>query len=506
MRILAHRRSWSGVHTDHLATRERTDPRWPVRQWWRDVGLLALAAALVRIPALLAPTNLGYDDGGYGLAAIAMRQGFAPYRDVFSPQGPLFLPLVRIADVAGFETLAAPRLLSVVAGAVVTVAVYAAAREVMDHGRALLAGALTATSGVLLWTTGPLTGDGPAAAFAVSAIAVSLAYRRAPSTAKAVAIALLAGGAISVKHLLVAPAVLVAWLVVASRRRVLDAMLVPVGALAVLLVAAAPWGYTNVYRDAVQYHLDKTGRRKPVQNASKLVTTFLRRDLPLLAIGGLGLVAGLRPRDQNRAGIAPEEHGRLARLLAGTRVLWWWAGLVTAMLLLQDPMFRNHLAALVPPLALLVARYRPSWRAVAVAAVLTMPFQVLQLQRLYIPRHYRGDAARVVARLEALPAGAWVLSDEPGLVWRSGKATDPFFVDPSVLRIHSGIPELAITQDRVLRAARNPRVCAVVAWSRGRFGSFADLPARLEVLGYEQVAELGPRRGMWLRPGCRPRP
>lgn len=503
MRILAHRPSWSGVHSDHLATRDRTGRR-RIGQWWRDAGLLALGALVLRIPALLAPTNLGYDDGGYGLAAVAMRQGFAPYRDIFSPQGPLFLPLVRLADLAGFETLAAPRLLSVIAGAVVTVAVYAAARELMDRGRALLAGALTATSGALLWTTGPLTGDGPAAAFAVVAVAVALAYRRAPSTAKAVAIALLVGGAISVKNLLVAPAVLLAWCLVASRRRVLDAVVVPVGALAVLLVAAAPWGYTDVYRDAVQYHLDKTGRRKPVQNASKLVTTFVRRDLPLLAIGLLGLGAGLRHRERLRTEAVPEDRGRLARILAGSRVLWWWVGLVTAVLVLQDPMFRNHLAALVPPLALLVARYRPSWRAVAIATVVTVPFQVLQLQRLYLPRDYAGDAARVVARLHALPPGAWALSDEPGFVWRAGKATDPFFVDPSVLRIRSGVPKLAITDDRVVRAARNQRVCAVVAWAPVRFGSFAALPDRLEEMGYEQVEDFGPRRAMWVRPSCRP--
>ncbi len=43
-------------------------------------------------------------------------------------------------------------------------------------------------------------------------------------------------------------------------------------------------------------------------------------------------------------------------------------------------MFRNHLAALVAPLALLVARYRPSWRAVVITALITVPFQAFQLR------------------------------------------------------------------------------------------------------------------------------
>ena len=51
----------------------------PNRPRWIDVTALALGAILLRIPAYLAPMNLGYDDGGYGLAAMAMREGFDPH-------------------------------------------------------------------------------------------------------------------------------------------------------------------------------------------------------------------------------------------------------------------------------------------------------------------------------------------------------------------------------------------------------------------------------------------
>ena len=91
---------------------------------------------------MFAPTHLGYDDGGYGLAAIAMRQGYEPFRDIFSPQGPLFLPLVHVADRVGLSHMNAPRLLPVLAGIVVTLAVYAIGVQTMDRGRALLAAAL----------------------------------------------------------------------------------------------------------------------------------------------------------------------------------------------------------------------------------------------------------------------------------------------------------------------------------------------------------------------------
>ncbi len=83
-----------------------------------------------------------------------------------------------------------------------------------------------------------------------------------------------------------------------------------------------------------------------------------------------------------------------------------------------------------------------------------------------------------------------------------GKATDPFYVDPSVLRIDSPVPEINITEDKLVKAAANPRQCAFVIWAPVRFGSFPDLPARIEQLGYEQVEDFGHGRGVWLRPRC----
>ena len=111
---------------------------------------------------------------------------------------------------------------------------------------------------------------------------------------------MLAGSAFSVKNLLVTPALLIAWVLVASRRRILDAVLVPLGALAVLVLASAPWGFTDVYRQSIQYHLDKTGEGNRGGNASKLVTTYLRRSTFLVVLGIVGLVTSPRQPPERR--------------------------------------------------------------------------------------------------------------------------------------------------------------------------------------------------------------
>src|SRR4051794_32288064 len=299
MRAPVHRPSWSTVTTGQSAAtraepgRVATGGERVARPRLWDVVALAVGAVILRIPAYFAPMNLGYDDGGYGLAAIAMREGYDPFRDIFSSQGPLFLPLLRVADLVGFETFDAPRILPVVAGAVATVAVYFAGLELMDRGRALLAAALTGSSGVLLWTTGPITSDGTAAAISITAVAVALAYRRRPATVTAVVIAVLAGCAFSVKNLLVTPALIIVWLLVLSRKRILDALLVPFGALAVLIALSAPWGFRDVYSNSIEYHLHKTGEGNRGGNLSKLVTTYFRWSTILVALGAVALVARL---------------------------------------------------------------------------------------------------------------------------------------------------------------------------------------------------------------------
>jgi hypothetical protein len=463
---------------------------------------------LVRIPSMFAPTQLGYDDGGYGLAVIAMREGYEPFRDIFSPQGPLFQPLLFVADQAGLSHMNAPRLAPVLGGIVVTLAVYSIGIQTMDRGRALLAAGLAAGSGVLLWTTGPITGDGPAAAFATSALAVAVAYRNRPSWGRVIGITLLAGAAVSTKSLLVGPALVVAWALVVTRRRWLHVVLVPVGALAVVAALSVPWGVQNVLDDYVRYHLDKTSNRKPGANLSKLWHTYLERDTVLTVLAVLAALSALWYRlvgrrtpdtDEPARDAAPEERDP-------TRFLWWWALIAFVVLLLQDPMFRNHLAALVAPACLLVARYRPSWRVVAVGVVVAIPFQAHTLRPLLLPEDYSGTTAEIVDHLRALPEGAWVLSDEPGLVWRAGKATDPFYVDTSVLRIDSHVAPIRITEPRVARAAALPRVCAVIATAPVRFGSFTQLPDRLEQLGYERTVPIGddPNLGLWERIDCDP--
>jgi hypothetical protein len=179
-------------------------------------------------------------------------------------------------------------------------------------------------------------------------------------------------------------------------------------------------------------------------------------------------------------------------------LLGLWTAAVVLMLLAEHPMWRPHVSHLVPPIALLVARHRPPWKAIAAAAVLVVPYHLVHAWEVLHPTPYRGGSAEVVAHLRALPDEALAISDDPGIVWRSGHRTTDDLVDTSILRIETG----RMDEDSVVEEAQRPLVCAVAVRSEHRWGSFDGLAERLAAAGYEVTVRDDRGRVLYERPDC----
>ncbi|MBI2168300.1 MAG: DUF2029 domain-containing protein [Actinobacteria bacterium] len=447
---------------------------------------LGAGAFVVRLPALFAARHLTFDDGVFGASAVAMRHGGAPFREVFSSQGPLFLPLVWLGDLAGLRSQNAPRLLAVAAGIGVTILVYVIARRLaLSEATSAAAAVVVSISGSVLWTTAPVAADGPGLALALGAVAVALSHRRQPTAGKALAIGALIGAAFAIKSLFaVPPGLAIAWVLLEQRdwRR----LALGVGAAAaVILAAALPWGLASVWDQAVDYHLDAAGERTPGRNASKVLSTLWDRDLLALALGAAGL-----------AGVAWAALRRRRSIEAGGPIAAWLAGAIV-ILVVEHPLWRPHLAHVIAPLVLFgVLALRSHSRVVIPALALLAVGQVATNTDILWPRGYEGAEAHAAVAIEALPVGAFALSDEPGFLWRAGVLTTDDMVDSSILRIESG----RVTASSVAREAADPRVCAVLVWTR-RFGDF-DLPDRLGVSSYVVTEEFGHGRLLLTRPPC----
>ena len=466
----------------------------------RDLLILGTVTLALRIPAFLASAHLTFDDGVFGASAVAMRQGGVPFRDVFSSQGPAFLPLVWLGDLIGLRSDTGPRLLAVASGVVLVALVYLAALEIADRPRARLVAALVAVSGSVLGVTASLAADGPAMVFATAAFYLALRYRRAPTPKRALGIGITIGLAIMVKAL-VLPVALPVGLVLLSRRRWAEAALAVGAAVAVGLTLSTAFGFADVWDQSVLYHLDAPGGSSQGDNASKLVTTFFTRDIVLVAAAAVTAGAVLlRWRSGSTAvgdidGATDDLRPRVATLL------WLWLGGMVVLLIGEHPMWRPHVSEITPAVALLIAYYRPPWKLAALAALLTVPLHLAYALDLLAPEGYQGDEAELVAELRALPDGAVAISDEPGQVWRAGLVTPPELVDASILLVDSG----RLTADDIAESAADPDVCAVVVWS-GRFGRMDSLPARLADLDFDVAQTYGDDgdQVLYLRTQCRP--
>jgi hypothetical protein len=457
-----------------------------------DLTILAAATIALRIPAFMAERALSFDDSVYGASAVAMRAGGAPFRDVFSSQGPLWLPLVWAGDVLGLRTLNAPRMVSLLAAVLLVCATYLAGRAVTDRAGALLAAALVTATASIIWVTGPIASDGAALALATSTVVLALRWRSECTWRRAVWLGLGVGATISVKALL-APVIVPIALVLIAGRRPLPILVGAVTAIGFHLLLWVPWGPANVWDQSYGYHLEVAGQRTPGANLAKLASTMADRDLPLLLAAGL--VLGAIALHRRSTTPAPER-----RLTSPDTLLLAWLGATAVILLAEHPLWRPHVAHLLPPIALLIARHRPPGKVLAVLLVVALPYHVVHAWSVLHPTGYTGSSAEMVEMLQELPPGALAMSDDPGIVWRAGRRTPPDLVDTSILRIEAG----QHTAASIAQAAADASVCAVAVLSSARWGSFDDLGDRLAAVGYDVALEDEKGRTLYLAEACDP--
>jgi hypothetical protein len=486
-----------GVHVSERVAAERTRPDVSRRTWWIDAGVLAAIAVLIRIPAFVASRHLTYDDGFFGLSAIEMRDGVVPFKELFSPQGPLHLPLLYVADLVGLRTTNAPRILPIVAGAAVTVVTYAAGRRITSRYGALVAALLVTTSGSIVWTTAGIASDGPALAFAVGAVAVSFGYTQEPSSTRAVAAGALLGAAVVAKAL-AAPVGLAVALLLLSRRRTRDLIYAAIAAAVVGVGAALPWGLERVWDQSVTYNREASRLTSYWGAVTKAWHTLVDRDPIVLVAVALALAMLLLARvGWVRAGDSPSPAGGPVLFRPFTVLLLWLAAQF-ALLVYEPAFWRPHVAFLIAPLALLVALRPPPLVALVVGAIVVAPWYWSNVHTMLWPDPYNAAERAAVDDLRNLPAGARALSDEPGFLWRADRLTDPYLDDSSVKRIEQG----QVTAARILNAAGKPDVCGVLVWT-SRYGDL-DLGPRLADAGYEVAARYGGPRVLYEKRDCRP--
>jgi 4-amino-4-deoxy-L-arabinose transferase-like glycosyltransferase len=457
----------------------------PLRRY-PEVLAIVLGGLVLRLPYVVSRAPLVFDDSVYYASIGAMRAGGAPFRDVFSSQGPAYLPLVWLGDRLGGRTDWSPRLVPLLAGLVLIVLVHRLGLRVSDRTSAGIAAVLVAASGSVIYATSRLLSDGVAITFATAAVLAACD----PRTRRVVAASLLLGLAFAVKSIFVIPAGLaVGWLVL-RRRGLVAAAATGAGSLLVPVVLSIPWGVGRVWDQYVGLHLrvrTATSSRENLELVRDVVRQYDRWVLGAALVAVATVVWRRLQRSAPRPTVDP-----------WTMDLALWAWLLGGVLglRLQHPLFVQHVGILIPPAALLVARARPPLVAIAAVGLLLLPSHArgAEWRRTEVtPTVAERDAIERLEHLE--PPGGRVISDEPMLAWLADRTSPGSMVDMSYVRLASG----DLTVDEVAHAAEQPGVCAVVMWT-GRLASVPGLEDRLP--DYHEGAAIDGHR-ILVRSDCR---
>ena len=224
-------------------------------------------------------------------------------------------------------------------------------------------------------------------------------------------------------------------------------------AVVVFLTVAVPLGLAEVWDQSVRYRTDAAADRDIPATAAKLISTLWDRDVATLFIAAVCLVAGLWARRRT---------GSARTAVVESDVSWWsrrrWAAdgssdwspsgrllsvswLVATtvwLIVVVSPLWRPHVAAVSIPLVLVIGIYRPPLRPCWSTALVAAPLVVSSSTGCSSPAAYGAPRPNWSTALDELPEGAWVISDEPGVVWRAGRRTTDDLVDPSMLRREQG--------------------------------------------------------------------
>ena len=448
------------------------------------VGAVAVAV-LLRIPSLISPANITFDEGVYAASVRAMRSGAKPFIDIFSSQGPLFLPLLRVADVVGFGWNPAPRLAMLAAAVALTVAVYVLARGYASPPLAAGCAGLVAVSGTVLYAAAPMQSDGIALAFGVLGI---LAALRAPAAWAPWLAGALLGAGVAVKSLHLIPCVIVVAAVLLSQRRWMAAVAAAATGAVVVLAASASWGFDRVWDQYVVFHVNVPATGGAVDRIAHVARSLVRYDGALLLAVAAAVVTTLTRSEQPAP--SRQENPRWLPLV-------WLATTVVVLIAAAtlEPGFTRAVAFFIPPLALVVAQLRPDPRLVIALVAVAIPLQ-LGFNPVADTQRPDGLDARVIEVLTEMPAGALVVTDEPGLAWQAHRDMPAGLTDPSYARIAAGY----LTADDLVAALRQPEVCAYMDWS-GRFRAFAR-EVGAAVAGWTMELTDGRGGRLLIRPGC----
>ena len=436
------------------------------------------------------PARYDYDEGVYATTAAAAAAGDRLYSTVFLSQPPLLIGvLARAFDLFGRSLISARG--TVVGFSLVWLTSLAVIAGREGRARAgVWAVAVAGSAVAFVGASHTIQMEGSSEALAALAVALGLAAAGGhgrkktsggPDKIRWALTGLAAGLAVMTKFTaltcLVPLALITATKAGAPLRGQTAARVVSIAAggflaaAATIVWTAAPpammWQQAVLFHGAVARAL---GAMDPGR-AAALLLDFAAANWFLTALGLIG------------AGFAARAWGRAALV---TRVGSVWLAADFAAVFLLKPVWPHHLVILVTPLVILGAaavEAAAAWltatparaplpRILATALIAGWVAAVVGAAAGSVPKTSAELRAAVATIRRTVPAGTWIIADDPMVPFLAGRAVPPGLCDTSETRVRAGW----LTATDLTAAVGDPRVQGVVLWRgtfRTRFPEFA---------------------------------
>ena len=307
--------------------------------------LLALLTTLMRLPYFLAKYTLGVDDGIYAMSAKHVAKGSIPFREVFSSQGAWFIDIIALPmRIFGYSHQAS-RVIPVLAGIVIVITSFKIAKRYMSPNIAFFCALTVGLSGTLSRTTSAITSDGLVIAFALLCILYSFKLVENPTMLNTALLGIFLGLGCSVKSIFMVPTII---FIIYSTYRVSYNKRIIAGIISIVffVIPFLVYGFKNVWNQSIAYHLEKDESLSVASNLKKMLTTFTSLDI-LAVVLVLALLALIFLNKSKAPNINIKSKYLLYAFIIQV--------LSTFLLLtIQSPLFRNHLAILVPTSIILI--------------------------------------------------------------------------------------------------------------------------------------------------------
>lgn len=424
-------------------------------EWRWHLALIAVVAALFRLPIWMTRVNQTFDDGVFLASNDLVASGLVPFRDFFSSQGPLFLPLLRAAQILSFNDFRGARTLMVLAGILLAISFYYIARAYTDPTRALLLALVLASSGAGVLAAGPVQSDGLAFALAIAGLAVLVSK---PSRLSVPVTGLLLGAAVAVKSLHVLPVILLVVAVHLARRTWRPLVGTGVIAFGTLVFVSIPFGLDRVWDQFVVFHMAKDNTLAIGVNVSEGLRGLGNLDGPTIVILAVITAFALIHRDQP---------SRYPSALAPKWLPWAWLAMTIPLIALFTPVaggFGRALIVVIPPILLVLAVVdRTPIQLLAGLTAFALLWQPLTVDFIG-GRSAGAEDMAIIEEIADVEADRTGVSDEPGLLWAAGVLSNPATVDPAFARFLTGY----LTNADIESALDANQTCVLIAVS-GRF-------------------------------------